>query len=384
MKPLDPEIARLLRAVVRPARDDRESMAFKDLAAGTTRWEETIEGAWQHGVLPVLYSKLLTVQDVIPPDALELARNEFERNAFHCMANSAELLDLLKAFEQALIPAMPFKGVLLGSSAYGDITMRTAGDVDLLIYYRDLIRATAILNDRGYELRTQVLADGSPAETDSFEFHFERSSDGMVVELRWRLELTQPRFRRDLGMDWVWPRRRTAKLAGAEVPNLDAISALLVLCMHGSRHTWSRLIWICDVAKLVESEPGLDWDSARAEARRVGLWRCLALGVLLARRAGGADVPAEVLRDFEADRSARGLADFLNEHVLEEPGRTPNGPVPYHIQLLGFQDRLRLLLSPAFFRPNARDREVLKLPKALEPLYYVIRPFRMLMDRSQR
>jgi hypothetical protein len=332
----------------------------------------------------MLYLNLVTIKDVIPAEALELARREFERNAFHCMANVAELLEVLKVFDQDSIPAMPFKGVVLGSTAYHDITMRTAGDLDLLIYYRDLKRATAILKGRGYELKTKVLADGSPAEKDSFEFHFERSSDGMVMELRWRLELTQPRFRRDLGMDWVWPRRRTTKLAGSDVPNLDAVSALLILCMHGSKHTWSRLIWIVDVAKLLEKEPKLDWDLARREARRVGLWRCLALGVLLAQRGAGAEVPTEVLRGFEADRSLRKLAEFLEEHVLEEPGRTPEGRVPYNIQLLGLRDRAGVVLWPTILQPNERDRAVVRLPKSLEALYYVIRPFRILLDRTGR
>ena len=65
-------------------------------------------------------------------------------------------------FEKAGIAAMPFKGVVLGASAYGDMTARTAGDLDVLIYYRDLLRATQILKDRGYELKTKVLEDGSP------------------------------------------------------------------------------------------------------------------------------------------------------------------------------------------------------------------------------
>ena len=111
----------------------------------------------------------------------------------------------------------------------------------------------------------------------------------MVLELRWRLELTQPRFKRNLGMDWVWPRRRTAMLAGAEVPDMSPEITLLMLCMHGSKHVWSRLIWICDVAQLLVSSPDLDWKEVTREANQSGLWRSLALGVLLAHRFAGAE-----------------------------------------------------------------------------------------------
>lgn len=381
MKALDRETGRLLRAVVWP-RAEKGGATIAELTAKIVCWEETIEGARQHGVLPMLYSKIAANATAIPAEALRLARSEFERNTFHCLANASELLAVLRVFEKAGIAAMPFKGVALGASAYGDATARSAGDLDFLIYYRDLQRATQILQELGYGLKTKVLEGGSPEAENNFEYHFERGEDGMVLELRWRFDL--PRHSYDLGMGWAWPRRRTAKLAGADVPNLDAVSSLLVLCMHGSKHVWSRLIWICDVAKLLESEPGLDWDFTQREAKRVGLWRCLALGVLLARRVAGAEVPAEILLGFEADRIARRFAEFFDEHVVEEPARLPEGRIPYNILILGFWDRTRAVLSPTFLRPSTRDRAVVKLPKALEPLYYIIRPFRILLDRTGR
>lgn len=383
MKVLDCDTGNLLRAVVQPHSDAR-GMTTAKLASKISCWENVIDSARQHGISPKLYYELVANVNDIPQEALELARVEFERNAFHCFANTAELLDVLKAFESSGIPAMPFKGVVLGASAYGDMTSRTAGDLDILIYYSDLLRATRILQDRGYTLTTKVLEDGSPEARNYFEYHFEREDDGMVIELRWRLELTQSRYKHNIGMDWVWPRRRFTRLAGADVPNFEAVSEILMLCMHGSKHVWSRLVWICDVAKLVESEPLLDWDSVVREAKRLGLWRCLALGVLLARSLTGVQVPAEVLRKFEKDKTARNLANFLQQHVVSEPGKVPIGRIPYEIQILDFRERAGVILSPAFIRPNARDRAVVKLPKSLEPLYYVIRPFRLLRDRTAR
>lgn len=383
MKALDHDSCNLLRAVVRPPAEIRKR-TIAELATKIGCWEETVEGARQHGILPMLYSELAANHTAIPTQALELARCEFERNAFHCFANTAELLEVLRAFEEVGIPAMPFKGVVLGASAYADITARSAGDLDVLIHRRDLARATSILKQRNFELTTKVLENGSPEAENNFEFHFERAEDGMVLELRWRLELTQPRYKHDLGMDWVWSRRRAVKLAGADVPNLDAVSGLLMLCMHGSKHEWTRLIWVCDVAKLIESEPGLDWDFAQREAKRVGLSRCLALGVLLAQRIAGAKIPPEVLVRFQKDRTSGRLADFIQNHIPEEPGRMPEGRLPYHFLLLSFRDRASVVLSTSFLRPTARDRAVVKLPRALEPLYYVIRPFRMLLDRTSR
>jgi hypothetical protein len=380
--PADRESCELLRAIAWRPIDALQRI--HELAARVRDWDSLLEIAQEHRMAPMLFSRLISANASIPPATQDRLQAEHHRNAFHSLANAAELINLLKAFEQEEIPAMPFKGVVLGASVYRDLTVRPAGDLDLLIHYRNLKQATAILLKRGYELITPSQADGSPAWPTCYEYRFERKGDGMVIELRWRLELTQPRFRQDLGMDWVWPARQVAMLAGAEVPDLSPEIALLVLCMHGSKHLWSRLIWICDVAQLLISCPDLDWRKVNREAKRVGLWRALALGVLLAHRVAGAAVPETVLLRYESDAAASRLAQHIEESLFETPGSSPTGSIPYYTQLLSLHDRIRLLLSLDFLRPNDRDRAVVPLPKSLQALYYLIRPFRLLFDKSAR
>jgi hypothetical protein len=383
MTNLDRKSCELLRSVVRMA-PKTPTQQIQVLAEGIRNWDSVLDLAKEHGVSQLLFAHLEKIENHVPHSALEHLRKENSRNIFHSLTNSAELISVLQELTRENIPAMPFKGVVLGASVYSTPAIRPAGDLDILIYYRDLVRATAILVKRGYELKTSANPDGSPAVSDYYEYHFERETDGMVIELRWRLELTQPRFRRDLGMDWVWPGRRTVNLAGAEVPDMDPAIALLVLCMHGSKHVWTRLIWISDVAQQIAAFPDLNWKMVTREAKRVGLWRALALGVLLAQRIADAPVPHDTLHRFEADATARKLARHIDEHLFDAPGSTPKSRVPYNLQLLGPQDRLRLIFSPAFLRPNDRDRASINLPKPLHPLYFLIRPFRLLRDKSSR
>ncbi len=383
MTPLDAVCCELLRAAVRPSVEGDDDLLAR-LVEGVQDWDTAIKGAREHGVLPMLYARLTEQGLPVPTAALERMRTENDRNVFHSLVNAAELLEVLREFDEHQIPAMPFKGVVLSASVYRDISARPAGDLDVLVFFRDLTRATAILIKRGYELKTPVRCNSSPIAEDLYEYHFERQSDGMVIELRWRLELGTPRFRRNLGMDWAWATRQVTTLAGARVPDLDPSTALLVLCMHGSKHVWSRLIWTCDVARLLERHPDLEWDVVIGEAKRSGLWRTLALGVLLAHRVAAAPVPETILRRFEADRPAWKLGRHFDENLIREPLVVPQSRVPYYVQLLGFEDRIRMLFSLSVLRPNVWDRAVIRLPRVLDPLYYVIRPFRILLDRSAR
>lgn len=381
--PADKENCELLLAVARWSAEG-SAQTLHALAGSVRDWDALILLASQHRVLAMVYTRLSAVGATVPAAAHEQLKAGYERNAFHGLANAAELIAVLKAFEQESIVAMPFKGVVLGAALYGDLTTRSAGDIDVLIHYKDLLRATAILKQRGYELKTPVRKDGTPAISDSYEYHFERSADGMVLELRWRLELTYARYRYDLGLQWVWPKRQTTMLAGATVLNVDPETTMLVLCMHGSKHAWSRLSWICDVTQLLNLFPGLDWARILEEARRYSLWRALALGVLLAQRVGHAPVPPGILKRFGDDKTARRLAEHMQGNLFDAPGSVPSGHVPYNLQLLENRDRLRLLFSPMLFQPNERDRAFLPLPDSLHMLYYLIRPFRILLDRSGR
>jgi Uncharacterised nucleotidyltransferase len=379
--PVDNESCELLRAIARRTIDAEQ---VHRLAREGRDWDSLLNQAQEHRVLPLLFLQLENMGTAVPPAVQERLRAEYDRNVFHNLANAAELISVLQAFDHEMILAMPFKGVVLGSSIYHDLTTRTAGDLDLLIHYRDLTQATKIILERGYELKTPARADGMPVFPDCYEYHFERSTDGMVLELRWRLVLTQSRFRRDLGIEWVWPHRKTTPLAGAEVPDMNPGITLLVVCMHGSKHLWSRLLWICDVAQLLNVSPDLDWKEIIREAKQTGLWRTLALGVLLAHRIAGVAIPKAILSRFESDTTACKLAQHVEENLFIAPGSAPLGRVPYYVLLLGFQDRLRLLLSLELLRPNERDQAALPLPKSLHVLYYLIRPFRIFWDRSAR
>jgi hypothetical protein len=378
----DPHSCALLLALARQL-VQADVKTIDRLIANIQDWEPFFLLAQEHRLLPMLFPRLAEMGATVPPAISARLEIEYRRNALHSLANAAELISILGEFERASVRAIPFKGIVLALSVYGDLAARQAGDLDLLIHHDDLPRAAPMLFARGYSLLTPIDPEGAPT-IPNFEYSFERPADGMVVELRWRLQMTLPGFDRELGLDWVWPSHRTLTLAGAQVPCMSPERTLLVLCLHGTKHVWSRLLWICDVARLLASSPELNWDRVLSEARKTGLLRALAVGTILAHGVCAADVPEKILRRFEADRSALGVAQHVQETLFTAPGRLPKSRMPYYIRMLDFRDRVRYVGSGDFLRPVAKDREFIALPRLLHPLYYLIRPIRMLRDRSAR
>jgi hypothetical protein len=377
--PADRAACELLRAVARRA-PPASAQQIDRLAAKVRDWDALLRLAQEHRVSAMLYSQLEESSPAIPAGVEKRLKAEYQRNALHSLTNAAELIGLLQAFEGAGIPAMPMKGVVLAASAYGNLTTRPAGDLDLLIEWKHMQRATAIMLRRDFVLNTPLGRNGTPVFKDNHQYQFERRSDGLVVELHWQIDLVFGKFRRNLGLEWASRRRRIALLAGAEVPDMSPELTLLMLCMHGSKHIWPRLIWICDVAQLLDSHRELNWDEAIREARRSGLWRALALGVLLAHRMAGAIVPETALRGFESDSVASKMARHIELTIFDTPGSAPPGRVPYNFKLLSLRDRILLVLTLDILRPNQKDFEFVHLPRPLHIFYWLVHPIRVLRN----
>jgi hypothetical protein len=367
----------LLRAVARLS-NPLDAGPISLAAARVQDWDRLLALAYEHRMSALLYQALQEIEAPVPTSARQRLKAEYSRNAVQSLANAAELIDLLQVFDRKAISAMPMKGVVLAASAYGNLTARPAGDLDILIHFEKLQAATGVMLERGYCLVTPLGEHGIPVANENHQYQFERRSDGMVVELHWELDFVFGKFQRKLGMEWACRDRQTTLVAGAHLPNMNPELTLLMLCMHGSKHVWLRMIWIRDVAEHIASHPGLDWNRAIFQAKRSGLWRALAVGVLLARSVSGASVPDAVRQRFEADRVAARLAQKIEQDLFLASGIPPRGPLPYGISLLSPRDRLKLIFSLDAWRPNKMDFAAVRLPGPLRPLYWLVRPARIL------
>jgi hypothetical protein len=268
-------------------------------------WVRLLQLACRHGVLPCLYRSLHTLSpNIVPQDGLTALRHHFQANAQRNLFLTGTLLKLLRLLEAHGIAALPYKGPVLAALAYGNVALRQFGDLDLLVRPQDADRAKALLWAQGYRW-----LDGHPPT------HFPRllkvyelvSPDGHVlVELHWAL--TSATFFFPLDPASLWTRLETVSLLETPVRSLAPEDLLLILCVHGAKHHWSRLGWICDVAAVLQAAPQLDWARCLAQARQLGGTRMLALGLRLAHDLLGARLPTEVGRWIQAEAVVSWLA----------------------------------------------------------------------------
>ncbi|MDR5697440.1 MAG: nucleotidyltransferase family protein, partial [Armatimonadota bacterium] len=208
--------------------------------------------------------------------------------------------------------------------------------------------------------------------------NFVRRDGRMVVELHWRLAQRYLLFA--LPFDELWRRRTVQPLGGRSIPDLAPEDLLIVLCAHGAKHRWSRLLWIADVAEFLWHERP-DWEATLERARSMGCTRMVLVGATLAGSLLRAPLPDILAAGAATDPMVGTLRDQVTRRLW----------VPDHsavAERVGFSmfyyrcrerigDRLRYVWRSAT-TPNLQDWSALRLPPALSVLYYAFRPLRLI------
>jgi len=327
-------------------------------------WSDLRELATAHGVAPLLASRLATA-----PAALRLVtrlRNQYLVE---------ELFRLLDACASAAINALVLKGPVLAKLAYRDLSCRAFCDLDVLILEDDLPRAVALLERRGYRAnlpRKTAMRRRFQAVATNL-----RSANGLVnVDLHWDLSPAYYHFGPEAG--GVWRRAVALDLEGRPVPTLAQLDQLLFLVVHASRHGWATLGHLCDLAYLVHGSD-FAWDEVLRAAAQSRCLTILNVGLLLANRLLKLALPAAVIGQARRDRRAARLAEGIAGGFAGERSSAASTQLVRRAlaAIERPRDRLRYLVIRGF-APTLADWSERPLSQAWYPIYYGLRPWRIL------
>lgn len=339
--------------------------------------------AQRHGLTPLVLQHLRRgAVDSVPEPTLDALRSECRDEQRISLRLSTHLLRVLAHFSAQGIPILAYKGPVLAVDAYGDLGRRPFVDLDFLVHPRDLDRARQALLAMGFEAFPQL----TPARARAFyqaecECWFDLPERGASIEIHWAVRERVYSFPLDL--DGVFQRARTVQLHGRPVPTVSPEDLLLILCIHGSKHAWSKLKWVLDLDRILATHPDLDWDALLARARDLRGTRLLLFSLATAAEVLGTPLPARVREEIGRDRTSSELARTCTGWLQLPAGTAPGQREEASVYLRSreaFRDRLRYSLGMAF-TPTLADWEALSLPDPLFPLYYVYRPLRLAAAR---
>ena len=336
----------------------------------------------RHRVAPFLHRRLpAAVVARLPEQVRTQLQASATRNARRALTLSAELIRINRMLGTAGIPAISVKGPLLAQALYGEVGLRHAGDLDVLIHPDQLPQVDQLLRTAGLR-RSQPDFELTPRQQHEYqrlkhEFEYFNDAAQQRLEIEWRLEgLAGDPFA-------AWHAAgEPAMLGGETIKRLPAGTEFLYLFVHGAGHGWFRMFWLIDVALLLRL-PEVDWSAlmvaARASQVEAHVWQgCRLVEMLL-----GIALP-EALR-VPAHEAAK--VDRLVLDALRLMGRQAvAGGLLELLWQTGYQLRLRnhwqgriSVLLPRLSSPT--NWKTLRLPDRWFNLYYPAAPFLWLIRR---
>lgn len=397
----DDKELKLLLQMVRPSIDGDWDGNAPDLVTTDIDWERCYTLARNHRLTPLMNRAIqYWGVELLNEELAKKVASDSMAIAMEVFSYIRELHRLRDAFSVQGLKILVIKGPALGAKYYADATLRPFGDLDLLVQRPNMLRAKDVLLQSGYHADPPM----SPQKEQEFlrterAYEFYHDTNGFKVELH--SALAHKGFRIEWDTDDLLDRAQEISIGNAPFKTLDDTDLLYFLCVHGTKHEWNQLVWVRDVAGLLHSTEEIDWNRLLASAKRKNSQRMVFLGLFLASELFDSPLPVEIRQKIKSDEEVLGiLADYVCDNSGQENRKASSlrSEIYFHtrtrkqrkeklmLALEKTQDRLKkqMMGLRAMVTASDADRSFLDLPKALTPLYIIVRPVRVLRDLLKR
>jgi hypothetical protein len=344
-------------------------------------WQAFVALVERHHLIPTVYRNLSSyAAGLVPAPVLAALRERAEHNRQRVLQLLLELGRISEWFSQAGIPLCTLKGPVLAQRLFGDASLRTSTDLDLLVHPDRLAQADALLLEHGCQ-RVVPAIPLTPRQRQAYQQEWYHSSyflpePHIHIELHWSIaspDLVSPHtVAQMLSRAQPLPQfgNRLFALADEDLP--------VYLLVHGSKHNWVRLKWLLDFAAWLRCANENDWKALQARMTDLGLLRSLGQGALLANRLLALPVPGAIpgAQDARVHRLVRSSIKAIQNRDYRGTEFGKMQRLHLALYALHLKDGLRYkwdVLRKLWIFPH--DWQDLPLPDALFPLYGLLRPF---------
>ncbi|SEC07680.1 nucleotidyltransferase family protein [Paenibacillus sp. GP183] len=348
-------------------------------------WDYFLTLVSHHRVYPVIYKKLRNIDETwIPNYVIQTLRIDYQKNTFQMLQLSAEMENLCKLFSEPNIRCLILKGPVLAADLYGDISLRTSRDLDILIPIYDLDHAEELLGRLGYvkvEYPSTILNDWKWRHHHVTFFHYEKR---VTLEIHWRLG---PGPGKEPGFNELWERKRVATITSSPVYYLGREDLFFFLVSHGARHGWSRLRWLADIDQALKQS--INFENYSLLLKKFKHLHIGAQAIILASQLLLTPLTSE-MKTITGGKHARRLAQdalfYIHQMVNLHSIHVPEDVSKYHkrhlFSLMSYENKMLFIMS--FFYPYPEDAETLILPKRLHFLYFPLRPILWVWRKTKK
>jgi len=337
-------------------------------------WDYFLKLAIHHRIYPLVYLKLKkAASNLIPPHILQSLQAEYKKNTYQMLHLSGEMEQLSRLFTTNQIHSLFLKGPVIANDLYGDISMRTSKDLDILIAETDLAKAEKALLKAGYQKEEESTVLNERKWRHHHIVYFNPNKK-IQIEIHWALH---PRPMKEPKFEELWKRKQMSTLTNYPVAFLGKEDLFLYLIAHGARHGWFRLRWLKDIDQMFRHE--ICYKRLNYFIKKYHYQHLVGQALLLASSLLNSSINPNFNHFLQNKRSLE-LAQksiFYIREIREIHGGISDEVLIYHKKYLSSLKSMRQKIFSIiiYFYPNSLDEATLALPKKLYFLYFPLRPF---------
>jgi hypothetical protein len=310
--------------------------------------------AKEEGLACFLYRSLKRSKclEILPPQTTQDLRKLYEQTVLFNLRLIHDLKEILSRLNREGIRVVLLQGMALVNQIYRDgIGLRPMTDIDLWVRGPQYNRVTELLRGFGYE-RDQVYSNIFARGSTTFDLH---------SHVIWADRI---RARRHLllgGQDAIYQEVVTIDFEGEEALVLSPSDQVLYLSLHAFKHNLKRLIWLVDIALLLQHLDPSGWAALIRRAGSLGLKRHLGYALYLLNQLFHIDPPSGVFRSIDI-----GSMGLIEKRLLQRRVRGNRLPSWSPLFLLlprnGLTTRISYLLESSLPRKEILNQVFVDYP----------------------
>jgi hypothetical protein len=171
----------------------------------------------------------------VPDFFLQKIKANFTLTLHHNLYMKIKVEELLKAFEQWEIHAIPLKGIHFADRYFGHLGARITGDIDIYIPMNKLKEAIECVEAQGYTF--EIVKD----------HHARLHKNGLCVELHWTFD---KQYWSDLNAVPFWESSESFNHYNY-IKQLSTQNTFYFICLHSARHQMDSVRYLLDIVQML-------------------------------------------------------------------------------------------------------------------------------------
>ncbi|MFC1948351.1 nucleotidyltransferase family protein [Chloroflexota bacterium] len=296
---------------------------LKSLLEQLSDWDLLLEKAIYQRLVCLVAHHLRSeeLSAFVPQSIQQTLHNIYYTSLVRNMLLQNELSKLLSSFQQEGIPNIVLKGAAMLGNVYQDISLRSMGDMDILVHPDHLNQAVDVALEQGYSHITSPHSQETARKKLRHLATMQNRETRITLEIHQHIEDVDSPYHFDLRN--FWDRAHRINISGADTLILAPEELLIHLSLNfiRDRHYDSRnaIGQLCDISEVITYfRESLNWNLLETMAKELGIESTLHCALYICKQVLDANVPTNVLSSIQPSGfNTSILTLFINRRIFD-------------------------------------------------------------------